>query len=207
MCLNTTSGNVIIPIVTGGLLLFLLVSICDDDYIFSRGNNNNNHIAFAHFFGATKTIDNYKIIFQPMPSILYVGENSTLNFSILDKDNTNVYNIFSALIISDKNTGKTVAQIPYKFYEFSDITFPYRFQNKTNYILSLQAKINGDPKYEPQPIIANFDVNVGDANPTTILSFKELMLYYITPASIAVLIGIIVYSEFKIKKEKKEKAV
>jgi hypothetical protein len=204
LCINITSGNVIIPIVTGGLLLFLLVSIGDDDYIFSRGNNN--HIAFAHFFGATKTIDNYKIVFQPMPSILYVGDNSTLNFSILDKDNTNVYNIFSALIISDKNTGKTVAQIPYKFYEFSDITFPYRFQNKTNYIVSLQTKINGDPKYESQPIIANFDVNVGDATPTTTSSFKELMLYYITPASIAVLIGIIVYSEFKIKKEK-EKAV
>jgi hypothetical protein len=206
LCLNTTSGNVIIPIVTGGLLLFLLVSIGDDDYyIFSRGNNN--HIAFAHFFGATKTIDNnYKIVFQPMPSILYVGDNSTLNFSILDKDNANVYNIFSTLIISDKNTGKIVTQIPYKFYEFSDITFPYRFQNKTNYIVSLQAKINGDPKYESQPIVANFDVNVGDAAPTTISSFKELMLYYITPASIAVLIGIIVYSEFKIKKEK-EKAV
>ena len=66
-----------------------------------------------------------------------------------------------------------------------------------------------NPKYESQPIVANFDVNVGDAAPTTISSFKELMLYYITPASIAVLIGLIIYSEIKIKKkkEKKEKAV
>ena len=99
MCLNTTSGNVIIPIVTGGLLLFLLVSIGDDDYyIFSRGNNN--HIAFAHFFGATKTIDTYQIVFQAFPFVPYAGENSTLNFSILDKDNANVNNVYAALVHS-----------------------------------------------------------------------------------------------------------
>ena len=61
--------NAVIIIVTGGLLLFLLVSIGDDDdYIFSRGNNNN-HIAFAHFFGVTKTIDNYQIVFQAFPFV------------------------------------------------------------------------------------------------------------------------------------------
>ena len=190
--------NAIIIIVTGGLLLFLLVSIGDDDYIFSRGNNN--HIAFAHFFGATKTIDNYQIVFQAFPFVPYAGENSTLNFSILDKDNANVNNVYAALIISDKNTGKTVTPIPYKFYEFSDITFPYRFQNKSNYIATLQAKINGDPKYESQPIIANFDINIGDAPIST--PFRELMLYYITPASIVIVCGIVFYSQLRKKKEK-----
>jgi hypothetical protein len=189
--------NAIIAIVTGGLL-FLLVSI-GYDYTSGRGNNNN-HTAFAHFFGATKIVDNYQIVFQTFPFVPYAGENSTLNFSILDKDNANVNNVYAALIISDKNTGKTVAQIPYKFYEFSDITFPFRFQNKTNYVATLQAKINGDPKYESQPIIANFDVNVD--NPPISIPFGQLMLYYITPASIVIVCGIVFYSQLRKKKEK-----
>ena len=196
--LKKISRNAIIIIVTGGLLLFLLISI-GDDYTSDRGNTNN-HTAFAHFFGVTQTIDNYQIVFQTFPFVPYAGENSTLNFSILDKDNTNVNNVYAALIISDKNTGKTVAQIPYKFYEFSDITFPYRFQNKTNYIATLQAKINGDPKYESQPIIANFDINIGDAPLST--PVRELMFYYITPASIVIVCGIVFYSQLRKKKEK-----
>src|SRR5919199_2736077 len=78
-------------------------------------------VAYGHFFGATKNIDNYQVIFSPKPSIPIVGDNSTsLNFSILE-NNTNIYNIYSALLVTDKQSGDIVGQVPYKFQEFSDI--------------------------------------------------------------------------------------
>ncbi len=80
-------------------------------------------LAYAHFVGSNKTIDNYKVVFQLIPSIPSVDENSTLNFSVLDKNNANVNNVFSQLIVKEKDTDKIVSQIPYKFYEFSDNTF------------------------------------------------------------------------------------
>ncbi len=50
-------------------------------------------VAYGHFFGATKNIDNYQVIFAPIPSTPIVGDNSTsLNFSVLE-NNTNIYNI------------------------------------------------------------------------------------------------------------------
>jgi hypothetical protein len=81
--------------------------------------------------------------------------NSTLNFSILDKDNANVNNVYAGLTIREKNTAKVVGQIPYKFYEFSDITFPYKFANNTGYIATFEARINGDPKYQDNPHYSN----------------------------------------------------
>ena len=80
----------------------------------------------------------------------------------------------------EKNTGRVVKQIPYKFYEFSDITFPYKFQNNSDYMATLESRISGDPKYEARPLIANFDISVGKS-PIS-LPFNELMLYYVTPA-------------------------
>jgi hypothetical protein len=78
------------------------------------------------------------------------------------KDNLNVNNVYAALIIKEKNTGKVVGQIPYKFYEFSDITFPYKFQNNLDYTANLESRISGDPKYEAKPPIADFDIFVGN---------------------------------------------
>jgi hypothetical protein len=107
----------------------------------------NKNIAYAHFFGKQKTIDNYRIVFQPSSSTPSAGENATLNFSILVKDNLNVNNVYAALIIKEKNTGKVVGQIPYKFYEFSDITFPYKFQNNLDYTANLESIFTYDPAY------------------------------------------------------------
>ena len=98
----------------------------------------------------SKNIDNYQIVFQPLPIVPAANENSTLNFSILDKDNANVNNVYAALAIREKNTGKVVEQVPYKFYEFSDITFPYKFRNNTDYIVTFEARINGDYKVSRQ---------------------------------------------------------
>ena len=43
----------------------------------------------------------------------------------------NIHNIFSALIIKDKESNETIAQIPYKQYMYSDITIPYKFNNNS----------------------------------------------------------------------------
>jgi hypothetical protein len=128
--------------------------------------------AYAHFVGAeTKTIDNYKILFLLSPSKPIVGDNTTkLNFSILDKDqNRDIKSIFAALTIKEKNSGEIVHQVPFKLYQFSDITFPYTFQNNTDYQLVLQTKISGDPKYENSPLMVGFDISavVGPATIAT----------------------------------------
>jgi len=154
-------------------------------------DNTDGHIAYAHFFGATKAVGNYQIVFQPFPFVPFVGDNSTtLNFSILDSNNSNVNNVYAALVIKEKNTGSIVGQIPYKFYEFSDITFRYPFQNVGNYVVTFEAKINGDPKYEDNPLTSNFDISV--SNLRQIIPFDQLMLYYVTPST-AALAGIVIY--------------
>jgi hypothetical protein len=57
----------------------------------------------------------------------------------------------------------------------------------------MQAKINGDPKYKSQPLIASFDVRVQDMQKMT-NSFQQLMLFYVTPI-LAGIVGIIIYAE------------
>ena len=166
------------------LLLGIITTIISIDLLLVDSHthilSSQNNLAYAHFVGTTRTIGDYRIVFQAFPFVPFAGENSTLNFSILDKDNLNVNNVYAALIIKEKNTGRVVKQIPYKFYEFSDITFPYKFQNNSDYIATLESRISGDPKYEARPLIANFDISVGKS-PIS-LPFNELMLYYVTPA-------------------------
>ena len=116
-----------------------------------------NNLAYAHIFGAgqtTKNIDNYKIKFRTSPSVILTDDNSTnkLNFSI-QQNNTDVYNVFAALTIKEKNPDKIIAQIPYRLYEFGDITFPYVFEKSADYQVTLVAKITGDPKYEENPYL------------------------------------------------------
>src|SRR5919109_5552246 len=84
-------------------------------------------VAYGHYFGATKNIDNYQVIFAPYPSTPITDDNSTsLNFSILE-NNTNVYNVYASLVVSDKQSGDIVGQVPYKLSEFSDIAIPSSF--------------------------------------------------------------------------------
>jgi hypothetical protein len=88
------------------------------------------------------------------------------------------------LTIKEKNSGTIVHQIPYKLYGFGDITFPYTFKNNTNYEAVLQAKINGDPKYESRPLTASFDITA--VNPSPPIHFDELLIYYVIPISIII---------------------
>ena len=142
--------------------------------------------AHAHFFGATKTVNGYQIVFQPAPSVPLAGDNSTLlNFSVLDKDNQNVNNIFASLIIREKNSGNVVKVFPFKFYEFSDLTFPFSFKKIGDYVVTLQTRINGDPIYGDNPLSVDFDLSAG--NPNQIIPFDELITYYVIPASIVIL--------------------
>ena len=88
--------------------------------------------ASAHFFGVpilqNKTVGNYKIVFQPYPTIPLAGGNSTqINLSVLDKDGKNINIMFASLSIKQKETGDLVKTFPFTLYEFSDMTYPYTF--------------------------------------------------------------------------------
>jgi hypothetical protein len=127
--------------------------------------NVGKGIAYAHIFAdtenaVTKNIDGkYQVSFLPYPIGLLVNDTSTkLNFSFME-NNTDVPLLFTSLAITDKNTGGIVEQTPYKFHEFGDVTYPYTFRDDGEYKIAIQAKINGDPKYESQPLTASFDVN------------------------------------------------
>jgi hypothetical protein len=164
-------------------------------------DKRKNLFAYAHIFSdtpnaITKNFDKYQLVFLPYPNIPLVNDNSTrLNFSLME-NKTDVYGLFISLIIKDRNSGNVVEQIPYKFYEFGDTTFPYTFRNASNYIITFHAKINGDPNYKVNPLIANFDISVN--NPSHLLPFDKLMIYYVTPATVAI-IGIALYLDYKKK--------
>jgi len=130
------------------------------------------------------------------------GDNTTLNFSILDEENLNIHNIFSALIIRDKETNQTIAQIPYKQYMYSDITIPYKFTNNSEYLLTLETRIIGDSKYQAQPLSATFDLIVGDQ---TAEYFRIIMLYFVSPVCAAIILAILIY-ELHWKKRKARKS-
>ena len=87
----------------------------------------------------------------------FANENSTLNFCIFDKNNANANNVYAALTIKDKATGKLVEQTHSRFHEFSDISFSYKFRNNSDYMIIFEATINGDQIYQGKPIIASFD--------------------------------------------------
>src|ERR687891_2186088 len=108
-------------------------------------------VAYGHFFGATKNIDNYQVIFAPNPSTPIAGDNSTsLNFSVLE-NNANIYNIYAAMLVTEKQSGDIIGQVPYKFQEFSDVAIPYTFNDIGSYVVTLQTRIAGNEKYQDNP--------------------------------------------------------
>ena len=151
-------------------------------------------VAYGHFFGATKNIDNYQVIFAPSPSTPITGDNSTsLNFSVLE-NNANIYNIYAAMVVTEKQSGDIIGQVPYRFQEFSDITIPYTFNDTGTYVVTLQTRIAGDEKYQDDPLVASFDIAVGNQ----LIPFDELMLFYVAPATAAIA-GIAIYLHSKKK--------
>ena len=155
--------------------------------------------ANAHFFGVpilqNKTVGNYKIVFQPYPSIPLAGDNSTqINLSVLDNEGKNINIIFASLSIKQKETGDLVKNFPVKLYEFSDMTFPYTFTNIGTYVITLSSKINGDPVYSKTPLVVDFDLPVRSGS--LLALFSELMTYFLTPALIAIT-GLAIYLRIK----------
>ena len=155
--------------------------------------------ASAHFFGVpilqNKTVGNYKIVFQPYPSIPLAGDNSTqINLSVLDEEGKNINIIFASLSIKQKETGDLVKNFPVKLYEFSDMTFPYTFTKSGTYVITLNSKINGDPVYSKTPLVVDFDLPVRSGS--LLESFREIMTYFLTPALIAIA-GLAVYLRIK----------
>jgi hypothetical protein len=156
----------------------------------SLQHRDDSFTAYGHFFGENITRDGYQVVFQPFPFAPMAGDNTTLNFSILDEENLNIHNIFSALIIRDKESNETIAQIPYKQYMYSDLTIPYKFTNNSGYLITLETRIIGDSKYQAQPLTATFDLIVGDQ---TAEYFKIIMSYFVTPICAAIIVAILIY--------------
>jgi hypothetical protein len=178
----------------------LAISLISCSYLFQR---EDSFLAYGHFFGENITRDGYQVVFQPFPFAPMAGDNTTLNFSILDEENMNIHNIFSALIIKDKESNETIAQIPYKQYMYSDITIPYKFSNNSEYLVTLETRIIGDPKYQAQPLTATFDLIVGDQ---TAEYFKMIMLYFVTPVCASIIVAILIYELYWKKKKGKRRS-
>ena len=169
--------------------------------LFSVSIMNLSNDAYAHSAlnsGAKiKTIDNkYQIAFEMYPKFASAGQDTTLHFSYLDGNKSNLVSIYTGLVIKEKVTGRIVDQMPYRFYEFGDISIPYKFHNNSDYVATLLTRINGDSKYFTTPLQADFDIPVGQ---TTIISPNELLIAVI-PFTLALVGGIIFL--FKQKKWK-----
>jgi hypothetical protein len=120
-----------------------------------------------------KTIDNkYQIAFQLYPKFASAGQNATLHFSILDEKGSNFVGVYAALVMKEKEPGTIVEQMPYRFYESSDISIPYKFHDNSDHVATLLTRVAGDSKYLATPLQADFDIPVGQ---TTIMSPNELL--------------------------------
>ncbi|MFL6484627.1 MAG: hypothetical protein ACJ70Z_07945 [Nitrososphaera sp.] len=111
----------------------------------------------------SKNIGRYVVLFQRIaptttPSA-QGGDNSTLlRFSVM-QNNQDTYGIYAALLIKEKISGNISAQFPYRLYEFGDIDYRYTFEDAAiPHEVILQARIPGDPQYQNEPLVANFDV-------------------------------------------------
>lgn len=135
--------------------------------------------ADAHFFGATKEVDGYQVIFAPYPDNPAIGENSTLNFSVLE-NGANLLNIYAAIKV-EKSTGEVVLQEPYRQYEISDITVPYVFMQSGDYTATIEVRIPDHEKYQAQPLTASFPISTFSGIP-----LDELLMYYVAPAAVAI---------------------
>ena len=162
-----------------GTLFFISLSTIDDK------------VVYAHIFSGTpnsifKEKDGYSVAFLPYPSIPKVGDNNTLlNFNV-QKNGNDVTNTFISLIIKNKDSNRIVHQVPYKFHEFADTTYSYTFQNQSKYSLSLLTKIAGDPKYENNPLIVSFDIEISNYNNALVITILFFVVFFLIIAIIFV---------------------
>jgi hypothetical protein len=154
-------------------ILFFLVSL-----IPTWNNKVYAHISSTIPNAIFKEKDGYNIAFLPYPAQPTVNDSSTLlNFNV-QKDGNDVTNTFISLIIMDKTSKKIVYQVPYKFYEFSDITYPYTFKNQSTYSLSLLTKVAGDPKYENNPLIESFEIEISSGSNQLLVTVIFFVIFF-----------------------------
>ena len=170
------------------LLLFVLILSFTILYYEFPFNDETLNLAYAHIFPGTPNAvfiekDGYQIGFLPYPKNPKVNDDNTLLNLNVQKDGNDVGNTFVSLIIMDKDTNKIVHQVPYKFYLFADMSYPYVFKNEGRYSLSLLTKIAGDTKYENNPLIVTFELDtegmvnkIGNVNSTIIYSIIALTM-------------------------------
>lgn len=168
--------------------------------VFSVPIASFSHYAYAHSTvdsGAiVKAIDNkYQVAFQLYPKFASAGQNATLHFSILDENGSNLVGVYAALLMKEKEPGTIVEQMPYRFYESSDISIPYKFHDNSDYVATLLTRISGDSKYLTTPLQADFDIPVGQ---TTTMSPNKFLLM-VVPFTSALVGGLV----FVFKKKKK----
>jgi hypothetical protein len=142
--------------------------------------------------------DGYQIGFLPYPKNPKVNDDNTLLNLNVQKDGIDVGNTFVSLIIMEKNTNKIVHQVPYKFYLFADMSYPYVFKNEGRYSLSLLTKIAGDTKYENNPLIVTFELDTeGIVN--KIGNVNSIIIYSVIALTIIITVGIIFMARKRLK--------
>jgi len=161
------------------ICLMLLIGILFLISIIPTWNNKvYAHISSAIPNAIFKEKAGYNIAFLPYPAQPKVNDNSTLlNFNV-QKDGNDVTNTFISLMIMDKTSQKIVYQVPYQFREFADITYSYTFQNQSKYSLSLLTKVAGDPKYENNPLIESFEIEISNGNNQLLVTVIFFIIFF-----------------------------
>lgn len=171
--------------------------------------DNSNNLAYAHIFPGTPNSvfvekDGYQIGFLPYPKNPKVNDNSTLLNLNVQQNGNDVSNTYVSLIIMDKDTKRIVHQVPYKFYLFADMSYPYIFKDEGKYSLSLLTKIAGDEKYENNPLIATFDLDT-DGTVNKISNANSIIIYSIIALAIVMAIFFLYKKRLKLIMNKKSK--
>ena len=188
-------------------LIFVLIiwfTIFSNEYPF---HDKTLNLAYAHIFPGTPNAvfiekDGYQIGFLPYPKNPKVNDDNTLLNLNVQKNGNDVGNTFVSLIIMDKNTQKIVHQVPYKFYLFADMSYPYVFKNEGKYSLSLLTKISGDGKYENNPLIVTFELDT-DGIVNKISSANSIIIYSVIALTIIICIVFIYRTKLKLILTKK----
>jgi hypothetical protein len=85
------------------------------------------------------------------------------------------------------------------------MSYPYAFKNEGKYSLSLLTKIVGDEKYEDNPLIATFDIEM-ESNISKISNVNSIIIYGISALAIVVTAIIFLYKRrLKLTINKKSK--
>ena len=153
---------------------------------------NTLHGAYAHSAlagsGATiKTIDKYQTALQLYPKFPSADQKVTMHFTVLDRNNSNVNGVYAAMVMKEKESGKIEAQVPYRFYELGDVSMDYKFDGNKDHVATLLTRVIGDPKYQANPLVADFEIPVGQA---TTMSLGELLIQ-VVPFTMALVGGLV----------------